>query len=281
MVRFYLYRVIVTESRQQHLFTQLSRKELLRSAFHAKPSISTRGTVEWHLGNVEDIENSALYFRVGKTGKTLEARFDEETADFVDTEFENAPYTHGFLDLEYQVCVIATNARLAPVTRSIANRLSDLLQATQVVNAQNATLDVAEIVDPSSFIETVESAYAVLRFTVGFGLPNPFDANEDFQKPMQNYLASLGGDQGSTTASGKGDLDRKVIADMARAAAATGKTASAKLKVSYEAKPQLKKMEGMPATLDEETIPEGEARREFVRKIIAAYIAIRGHDQKR
>jgi hypothetical protein len=280
MARFYLYRIVLTEVRQPTLFGRRDRAKALYEAFHAKPSMRSRGAVMWHVGNVEDIDEDSVYFRIGRTGRAIEPRFNDETSDFIDTEAENAPYTHGFCHFPFQLCALATNAKLAPNAKSIASRLEMLLRRTPAIQSIDSRLELGGIQDPESFIDAINVAYAVTRFSVGFGLPNPIDADEDFEKPMQRYLSALGGRRGVTTVSSVDDLDREVMGQMARAAASRGNKASAVVREHPGAAALRKKLEGNPASLDVRDVPQDEDRRKFVADLIATYVAIRGSTAK-
>lgn len=48
--------------------------------------------------------------------------------------------------------------------------------------------------DPDSFLRELNEAYNVLQFSATFQRPNPFDADEFFQRPLAVYLSATGGD---------------------------------------------------------------------------------------
>ena len=90
-------------------------------------------------------------------------------------------------------------------------------------------MNIAPIPDPNDFVSTLETAYRVSRFTATFHGPNPFDADELFQKPLSVYLYSANGSKGKAQIQGE-DLNRGVIQSVARSTAATGNEASATIK---------------------------------------------------
>jgi hypothetical protein len=93
----------------------------------------------------------------------------------------------------------------------------------------NTYVNVAPIPDPNDFVSILESAYRVSRFTATFRGPNPFDADEHFQKPLSVYLAQANGTKGKAQIQGD-DLNRGVLQSVARSTAATGNEASATIK---------------------------------------------------
>jgi len=72
------------------------------------------------------------------------------------------------------------------------------------------------------------SAYRVTRFAATFRGPNPFDADEYFQKPLSVYLLATDGEKGKAQVQGK-DLNRQALQEVTRSTAATGNEASARI----------------------------------------------------
>jgi hypothetical protein len=90
------------------------------------------------------------------------------------------------------------------------------------------TVEVPPIRDPRSFLEEIAAAYRVTRFTASFKGPNPFDADELFQKPLSIYLSAASGSAGKTQIKGE-NLNKEVVQEVARSSAATGNEASARI----------------------------------------------------
>lgn len=89
-------------------------------------------------------------------------------------------------------------------------------------------VEVRPIPDPTSFVEHIRRAYAVKKFAATFTGPNPFDADEYFQKPLSVYAKAANASEGKTTIAGE-DLNREVIEEVAKSSAATANRASARV----------------------------------------------------
>jgi hypothetical protein len=90
-------------------------------------------------------------------------------------------------------------------------------------------VEVDSVKDPTSLINKIKNAYVIKKFTVTFGGPNPFDADEHFHKPMSVYLQKAGGRKGRTTIDGE-NLDSGILIQMIGSVASTGNNATARLK---------------------------------------------------
>ena len=99
------------------LFTQnLEPAEVLRWAMLEQPrSRLTTRRVAWHVGNVEELEEGNIYFRLGKQSRATLSQIDN-TGNFTEAELANAPYTHAALDFSLELCALAKNTALSPST---------------------------------------------------------------------------------------------------------------------------------------------------------------------
>lgn len=274
MFEFYLFRIKVYLSQQYGLFENQGRRGVLQEALEEKPSAELRKGYVWHVGNLAHVEANGLYFALGRTTRALIERFDEEQGNFVEENFETSPYTHVFLDFHYQVLVLAKKTRLAPTPKGIATQLEKLLNASRAVEIAHARVEISQINDPEDFVEHIRNAYAVTRFGMEFGHPNPWDANEDFQKPMQKLLSRTSGFRGSTTIQGE-DLDRDALEKLVRATASTGNDAQATIKMSPRGKAKRKRLKGNAAVIAHDEIASGEQRRGLLDVVRAYYERIR------
>src|SRR5690242_10646485 len=103
--------------------------ELLRAAILEKPTdYSLRA--RWHIGNVELLDPDALYFALGRAGRSRGPVLDEATGDFVDAEFDSAPYTHVLVDIPRELIAVAQKSSLAHNAAAIVRRLERLLDQT-------------------------------------------------------------------------------------------------------------------------------------------------------
>lgn len=243
---FVLYRVQLLEARQAKLFAQpLERESALREALSSKPTVQKRSGVLWHVGNVVPLDSHGLYFAIGRSRSSKVSVLDEN-GDFQQQAAEVAPYTHCLLDTWLQVLAVARDSTLAPSTRTVANQVQLLISESPGVQLSGYKVLVDEIQDPTDFISVVRNAFAVTRFKVTFHLPNVFDAEEDFQKPLQRSVQAMRASRGTATMSGD-DLDRKAIETASRAAAAVGSRPRAWVKDCLNAKPKQRTMGIDPA----------------------------------
>ena len=198
------------------------------------------------------------YFAIGKTTKSIKEKFDENTGNFVEEEDENSPYTHVVFDSKIGLLAIAKKIKLSPTINGIANKTKQILQNSEITFHQGIVINLDPISNPKDFISAIESAYSIHNFTVSFTRPNPFDADEFFQKPMEKYLQAANGDQGKTTIKGQ-DLNSETLIRMTKSVAATGNDASAYLKPSQKGGIIRKALKSNPAHF---SLPEHEFEEE-------------------
>jgi len=103
-----------------------------------------------------------------------------------------------------------------------------LLSASKSVRENNINIKIDIISDPEGFIQKIESSYRLKKFTSHFTGPNPFDADELFQKPLSVYCQAINGDKGQASVEGD-SLDTDVAISIAKSSAATGNEASASI----------------------------------------------------
>lgn len=225
---FTLFRAQIHLPQQLSLLSDLrTEPEILKAAILEKPTIEhSRGA--WHIGNVKELPSEGLYFAIGKELPKQVGFLDDE-GDFRNQSAIVAPNTHVLLDFKYQVLGIAKNSELSPEPKAVARKLRDLLRATEVVQQIGCKVSIAAINDPAEFVDMIREASAVTKFQVSYGLPNVWDAEEDFQKPMQETSKVLGSESATATFSGE-DLNRDRLISLTRAATAIGKKAKAWLK---------------------------------------------------
>jgi hypothetical protein len=147
-----------------------------------------------------------------------------------------APTRTAFLMRKIGILGIAHKSSLAPTVKGIAARVQQLLLRSKVVRASRVSVEIVPIPDPENFLLALDSAYRVPRFAATFHGPNPFDADELFQKPLSVYLKSAHGKKGRAQIEGE-DLNREVLQSVTRSTAATGNDASATIQKSKSQKP--------------------------------------------
>lgn len=276
MLEFQLFRLKVTRPAQPTVWGSgtWDSAALIRNAIEARPERAFRRGFVWHIGNVGQIDDSGLYFAFGRTTRATHPFFDSTARSFVEQEFENAPYTHVIVDVDLGLCAIAKKTQLAQDSAGIARQLARLLNDTQISYETGARYELDEIKDPEQFIELLYAAIAVLSFSITFSRPNPFDANEDFQLPMERLLQETEGNNGQTTIEGP-DLDRTVLEELSRSAAATGNNASARVLRDGDARPVRRHLRENKASLALADMETEEERSEILRAIRDAYLKIR------
>ena len=276
-ITFYLYRLKTERSaEQQSLFedNKSSPAEIIKGAIEEKPSKEIRKGNIWHIGNIEEIGENGLFFAFGRVTKSIVEKFDEEAGNFREESDEQAPYTYIVLDLEYQVCAVAHKPKIAPKVSQIASNLAKLLNETNRAQNNSVKLVMAEISDPHDFLEYLRNAYSIQRFDIEFSPPNPWDVEPDFLKPMERVLDETGGKKGKTTIQGE-SLEKDPIEKLASAAAATGNSASAKLKQDKEGVSVTKKIGGNPTTLSTDEISTANEKENLLYQIVAKYKSVR------
>ena len=225
----------IRPTQSSFLHDALTPAQILLAAVQQKPSAELRQGYQWHIGNVHIYENNAGYFAVGRTTTSTIEKFDAKSGNFIEEELEESPYTHCVFNPAIGFIGIAKKTNLSQTTKGIANRLEQLLSLAEVVQQNEVAVEVRPIPDPDGFLKAIHEAYRVYTFSATFRGPNPFDADEFFQKPLSVYLSAANGAKGKTTINGE-DLNREVLAEVTRSTAATGNEASARIQKSKRQK---------------------------------------------
>ncbi|MGQ3096252.1 MAG: hypothetical protein ACT6RP_22570, partial [Roseateles sp.] len=140
---------------------------------------------------------------------------------------------------------IAKKPNLSQTTKGIANRIEQLLSLASIVQENRISVEVQPIPDPEGFLKSLDSAHKVFSFSATFRGPNPFDADEYFQRPLAVYLSAANGQKGKTTINGE-DLNREVLGEVTRSTAATGNEASARIQKTKRQKAITINLKGDP-----------------------------------
>ena len=248
-IEYSLFRIKMVRPHQtSFLHDELSPRDLLLQAILDKPSSELRKGFHWHIGNVLKFSDFTGYFAAGRTTTSTIEKFDEETSNFVEEELEASPYTHCVFDAAIGFVGIAKKPNLSQTTKGIAARLEQLLSLATLVARNNVLVEIRPIPDPDGFLKAIETAFKVFTFSATFRGPNPFDADEHFQKPLSVYLNAAEGTKGKTTISGA-DLNRQVLQEVTRSTAATGNEASARIQKSKRQQPITVNLRGDPVKL--------------------------------
>lgn len=244
---FSLFRIKFIRPSQTSIFHGPDRPPgaYFKAALADRPSREFRELYVWHIGNLEYFSENSGYFAVGRTSKSTVDLYDEETKNFVEIDHKESPYAHCLFDADLGIVVIAKNNELNQNVESVADKIEKLLSLNDEIFKNEIRVEISPIPDPEGFIKQLSSASVITRFTATFGGPNPFDADEFFQRPMAVYLESAKGVEGKTTIKGE-DLSNETLVEVAKSTAATGNTASARIKRFKSSKPETIHLEGDP-----------------------------------
>jgi len=276
---FHLFRLKVYKLRQMNISEYIegdkSRSDILKEVIFSLPSAELRKGITWRIGNVSSLDNDGLYFRIGKISRSTIETYKE--GNFLDQEFETAPYTHAVLDTRLEVCAVARKTKLSRTVTGIAHRFVELLSRSERARFFNVEFEIDEINDPEDFITYLRSALLISRFWVTFSRPNPFDLEEDFMKPFASFLEKSNGEAGKVEIRGGEGLNPSTLESVARSAAATGNDAGACLLEEEGRKPVRKRLSGNPAIIPEENLADDQQRRRFLQRVRELYYRIRGN----
>lgn len=273
-----LYRVKIMRPIQANAFDPgLPAPDLLRAMLLEKPTATSRYGSQWHIGNVEIVDDSGIYFALGRTTKATLPILLEGSGDFIEEQYESAPYTHAFVDVNREVIAIAAKSSVAPTTDAMARQLERLLARTSTAQSAEAAISVSPVSEPEQLLRALRSAYAITSFTVYFTRPNPMDVNDEFIKPMERLAQAAGGESGKTTIRGAA-LDPEPLTDLVRSAASSGDDAVALVKPEPGTRSVRRSLRGQNARISEEdaSTPEGRAR--ALAKLRRKHIDVRGVD---
>jgi len=276
MLEFQIFRLKIFPSRQRNLFEEdLERTQILSSVIKSLPEVELKEGSIWHIGDIIDIEEGSLYFRLGRTTSSTYEMYKD--GHFLDESFEVTPYTHVLIDINLEFTAIAKKPRLSPNSKGIANALTRLLNESKEGIRLNATFEISEISDPEKFIEYLNSAYSVQKFWISFSRPNPIDVNRDYIQPMQNLLKESNGDEGKTEIKGT-VLRPEILQEVARSAAVTGDNAGATMIIDQKGQKITKTLRENPIIIMQEEVDKLEDKMLLLQKMRNIYEKIRGRD---
>jgi hypothetical protein len=245
-IEYSLFRAKFIKPRQaSFLHKELTPGDLFLQALEERPSAELRKGFLWHIGNIQYFSETTGYFAIGRTTNSTIEKFDEISGNFVEEELEQSPYTHCVFDARIGFIGIAKKLILSQTAKGVAARIEELLSTAKAIIENGVTVEVVPIPDPEDFLRALASAYRVFRFSATFRGPNPFDADEHFQKPLAVYLSAAGGEKGKAQIQGD-DLNRDVLQEVTRSTAATGNEASARIMRAKSQKPITINLKGDP-----------------------------------
>jgi hypothetical protein len=250
---------------------------VLNIAILALPSAVTRKGTAWHIGNLFNIDQDAIYLRIGKIAKSKIGIYDDGA--FIDKEFEQAPYTHVVVDVRLELCAIAKKTQLLPKPAGIAKQFARLLkESADTHNLQVERFEIEELKDPQEFIEYLRTSYSVSEFWVTFKRPNPWDANRDFHQPMSRLLEQSEGQEGQTKLRGE-TLKPDVLEELARSAASGGDDAGILCQLVEKGQKIRKQLKVNPAVVSQEEVAQDKQKGALIQRIRDFYQRIRRGEQ--
>ncbi len=258
-IEYSLFRAkFVRPSQTSFLHLDLTPREFFLQALLERPSSELRKGCTWHIGNLHKFSETTGYFAIGRTTNSTIEKFDDQSGNFVEEILEESPYTHCVFDAQIGFIGIAKKLSLAQTSKGIAAHIEQLLATTRVISENAISVEIDPIPDPEGFLLALASAYKVTRFSATFRGPNPFDADEHFQKPLSVYLSAVNGSKGKALVQGE-DLNREILQGVTRSTAATGNEASARIIKVKAQKPITINLKGDPVKRrydEEDHVPE-------------------------
>ncbi len=246
MLEYSLFRVKMIRPKQTSFLTDdRSPSTIFEAAIRDRPSADIGVNRRWHLGNLEFFNPAQGYFALGRTTSATVTKFDEGSGKFVEQELSDSPFTHCVFDTRIGFVGIARKAKIARSAKGLANKLQLLLQETDPVRMNEVEVIISPISDPDGFLKSLDRSYRIFRFSATFTGPNPFDADEHFQKPLSVYCNAANAKKGKAAIFGD-NLDKNVIQEVARSTAATGNKATAQIKKRKSLPPVTISLEGDP-----------------------------------
>jgi hypothetical protein len=273
MLEFQLFRIKVYPSEQMRFDGPQKPSEILLETIKSLPSAELWRGMIWHIGNIYEIDGNGLYFRVGRTTKAKREIYQE--GNFIDEEFEEAPYTHVVLDIPTEVCAIAKKPKLSPSPKGIANQLIRLLTGSETAQYCGAIFEIDRLKDPEDLITHLNRAHGISRFSMTFSRPNPFDVEEDIVRPFSKLINEAQGEKGKAQIDGE-NLKPQLLEKLARSAAATGNDATARLRLDKEQEPTTIHLRENPVFVRHEDVSESKQKRTLLDKVRRVYRQVRG-----
>lgn len=215
---------------------------------------------------------------MGRTQAVTTQQFDETTHDFIEEEALRAPFTFGVFDQNLQVCGIIRKAGVSQRANEIASKLETLLNSEIFAQEANSRISVEPIPDPIGFIEAIEEASSVLRFSFTVTRPNPIDVDRLIQGPAKEFTEKVGGERTKIETEGE-DLNKEAIEEVTHAVAADGENASATIRPSEGGPSRRIHLAGNPVTERVEPSPDQSILKAILEGARRAYHRIRRTEQ--
>lgn len=208
------------------------RSELLSMAIRSRPVCVFRGDIEWRVANLFVIDKKSIRFCFGKTGPKKEGKL--ENGDFVSINDESSEYIYCFLNLDLGICGIQVNSRLGK-NDDLFSKLLKTISSSYVVKEAGIIVDGGVIENPKTFLQVIEEAKRITKFTMTFSRPNPWD-EEDARKNLAIMSENIDSYDNRIFFSSKKGLKKDSLPRLTRATVSSGDTATIRAMMPGETK---------------------------------------------
>ena len=234
MITFYIYRLRIEEHGLRSRNQDTSRREIILRAINERPSFLSNQRANWRIGNVQIIEydDNAVIFALGKITESARGTYDSHYGEFFESLSSEASYTFVIVDLKLQICAIAHKSNISPKIEDTAKNLEKVLRSARIFYLTGSEPKLSKIDIPDEFLSQIKDAVSIYNFEMTFGLPNPFDVDRQFQKPMEELLREAKGKEGkiSIKASTNSRLNSSLIERLTRSAVSSGNAVKARVR---------------------------------------------------
>lgn len=207
----------------------------------------------WTIGDITRLDEHGLYFRIGRRSGLFLHDYDGILGVFRETSAENWPFTHVICDTRLGLLAIARNKGLTSYSHIVANRIQDAISISLGVFNTPAAVSIEVITNSDDFMKSLVGAFSIRSFAFSFTRPNPFDAEEIIQKPLERFTGAAGGTKGEVKIEGQ-NLSHEVIEDTARSAIASGNEVRAVIQEERRRRPIPISSREYPETIREVSI---------------------------
>ncbi len=229
----------------------------------------------WSIGNLHQVSNRCIYFRIGRTTKRTGGEY--VNGNFMDKEDDDASYTHAMIDTYSGVCAIAYNYKVSSNPFTIGNMLVRLLNSSTTSHINKCSFDIKQIIDPADFVAQLYDAHKITKFWYTFSRPNITDVNEYFMIPAQKATDLINAKNGKSELYGS-ELNPNVAEKVSNSVGAVGEEAGATIYENHGSKPKRIRLKNNPVTFDIEEVKQETHLVLLWERMMSVYKKIRSAD---
>lgn len=276
MPEFSLFRVHVQKTANKSLWGyDATPSEILREVLSRIKNVEYESGGVWHIGNVNPIDSTSVYLRIGKTKTAIKEVFIDGA--FQDVDSIDTQSTHIIFDTQLEILAIGHKTVLARDPITVARMFIALLERADFENTIQADLEVKPILNPEQFLKDIRNADTILKFWITIQTPNAFDTEKDFQGPLEQALKNIGGQAGKMEVIG--ELEPAKVEDVARGVAAQGLDAGATFKPKGRKKTRKSTLKRTVARTNIDNLGDEQGRQQGIDWIRDMYSSIRRGQQ--